>query len=99
MTQTPTDSYSLNMPPVSTVRIDGPALRDLRTRRGVTISQLAARTGRHPKAIGRLECGKGKRASEVFANQLANALGASISEFTFDEGAEEAPPEPEEVAA
>lgn len=79
------------MPPVSTVRINGPALRGLRTRRGFTVKQLAAKTGRHPKAIGRLECGQGKPASEVFAVQLANALGADIADFTVadDESGEE----------
>lgn len=84
------------MPPVSTVRINGPVLRDLRTRRGLTIKLLAAKTGRHPKAIGRLECGQGKPASEVFAFQLARALGLDDpSEFTLDE----AEAEPEGAAA
>lgn len=85
LTRTPSDSYSLHMPLVDTVRIDGPALRDLRTRRGLTLPQLASRTGRHPKAIGRLECSNGKPASKVFAVQLALALGEGedFSAFTI----------------
>lgn len=63
------------MPLVSTVRIDGHALRDLRTRRGLTRQQLAGKTGRRNSSIRNLETGGGKRASLVFAYQLANALG------------------------
>jgi len=83
------------MPLVSTVRIKGRELRDLRTRRGLTMVQLAAKVGRHPQSIRRLETGSGKLASEVFANQLANALGADLAEFTVTDEEDET----EEVAA
>lgn len=70
------------MPPVSTVRINGSALRALRISRGLEVRQLAARVGRHPQSVRRLETGHGKHAGKVFAQQLANALEADTSEFT-----------------
>jgi len=73
------------MPPVSTVRINGPALRELRTSKGVAIGRLAKKTGRHPKSIGRLEQGDGKPASLVFANQIARALRAKVADFALPE--------------
>lgn len=79
------------MPQVSTVRIDGRALRGLRTRRGLTVTQLAAKTGRHPQSVRRLETGGEKLASEVFAYQLANALEVELADFTLtDSTADEA---------
>lgn len=70
------------MPPVSTVRINGRALRALRISRGLEVRQLAARVGRHPQSVRRLETGHGKLAGQVFAQQLANALKVNVSEFT-----------------
>lgn len=79
------------MPPVRTVRIKGPALRDLRERRGLTVARLARKIGRHCQSITRLEIDRdGKEASRVFAYQLANALKADISDFTFPEDDAEA---------
>lgn len=83
------------MPPVSTVRINGSALRALRITRGLEVRQLAAKVGRHPQSVRRLETGRGKLAGKVFAQQLANALEADLSEFT----AEEDETEPEGAAA
>lgn len=70
------------MPQVSTVRVNGTALRGIRTRSGLTVRQLAAKAGRHPQSVRRLETGAGKLCSEVFAHQLANALKVEIGEFT-----------------
>lgn len=63
------------MPQTRAVRINGPALRSLREQRGLTVPQLAARAGRHPQSVRRLETGDGKYAGVVFAYQLANGLG------------------------
>ena len=84
------------MPQVSTVRIDGRALRGLRTRRGLTVTQLAAKTGRHPQSVRRLETGGEKIASEVFAYQLANALQAELAEITLNDST---PDDPEQDAS
>lgn len=74
------------MPQVSTVRINGPALRGIREQRGLSVQQLARKIGRHRQAITRLEISKeGKPASLVFANQLANALSTDIAEFALTE--------------
>lgn len=83
------------MPLVSTVRINGSALRDLRTRRGLTVAQLARKTGRRGSSIRNLEVSDGKAASLVFAHQLANALKVDPAEFTVPEDE----PEASEVAA
>ena len=80
------------MPPVSTVRVKGGVLRTLRTQRGLTMKQLAARVARHPQSIRRLETGDGKLASEVFAYQLANALGVDVGDFTYADDKAEAGP-------
>lgn len=77
------------MPQVSTVRIDGRALRDLRTRRGLSVRRLAKKIGRHYQSVTRLEIGAGKRASLVFAYQLANALKADLADLTLAEDAPE----------
>lgn len=77
------------MPQTRAVRINGPALRDLREQRGLTVRQLAARIGRHPQSIRRLETGDGKFAGVVFGNQLANGLATDLADFTFPEDEDE----------
>ena len=90
LTPTPVDSYSFNMPQVSTIRINGRALRELREQRGLTVQQLARKIGRHRQSITRLEISNGKPASRVFAYQLVNALETDLSEITLSEDDAEA---------
>jgi transcriptional regulator with XRE-family HTH domain len=82
------------MPPVSTVRVNGPALRAIRKRRGLTLPQLAGKCGphRHPQGIRKLETEDGKAASEAFVSEIARALKVDASEFTI---AADGEPEPE----
>lgn len=83
------------MPQVRTVRVNGEALADLRTRRGLTITKLAKMIGRHRQSVNKLETGRITHASEVFAYQIANALKVNVSEFTdapADEGQQEQEP-------
>lgn len=91
------------MPKVTTVRVNGPVLRGLRTRRGLTVRQLAGKISRHPQSVRYLETGTGKLASEVLAWQIANALGIDIADFTGDttedEATEDEATEPEGAAA
>lgn len=67
------------MPKVSTVPVSGGTLRTLRLDSGMTVPQLAKKTGRHPQSVRRLETSKDKRASLVFACQLAKALGVDVT--------------------
>jgi transcriptional regulator with XRE-family HTH domain len=71
------------MPPVRTVRPNGPAIRELRLRRGLSVRDLAEITGprgRHQQAIRHLE-NETRLASEVLIHQLANALEVDVSEL------------------
>lgn len=77
------------MPQVRTVRINGEALRALRTSRGLSAAKLARMIGRHYKTVSRLEWDETKLASEVLACQLAIALKVDVSEFAVTEGAED----------
>ncbi len=71
------------MPQVSTFRVNGEALRAIRTRRGLSLRRLAAMCPpRHAQSIRKLETATGKPVSEVFAYQIANALEVDVSEFT-----------------
>ena len=71
------------MPLVSTFRINGDALRELRSNRGLSLRQLAAMCPpRHAQSIRKLETATGKPVSRIFASQIANALGVHVSEFT-----------------
>jgi transcriptional regulator with XRE-family HTH domain len=72
--------------PQVTFRVNGDALRALRVRRGLSLRQLAAMCPpRHAQSIRKLETATGKPVSEVFAHQIANALGVGVSEFTDQE--------------
>ena len=89
------DSYSWAMPPVSTYRVNGPALREIREDRGLTLRQLAQKLGtdryRHPQGIRKYETEPGGKAiSRDYARQIARALSVHVSEFT------DAPPEDDE---
>lgn len=69
--------------PQVTFRVNGDALRALRVHRGLSLRQLAAMCPpRHAQSIRKLETASGKPVSEVFAYQIANALGVDVSEFT-----------------
>lgn len=70
------------MPLTSTYAVRSEALREWRERRGLTLRQLGAKTGRHPQAIRKLETENGKRIGRVFAWQIANALDVHPSAFT-----------------
>lgn len=90
------------MPIVSTFRVNGERLRALRVRRGLSLRQLAALCPpRHAQSIRKLETATGKPVSEVFAYQIANALGVEVTDITLPAQDEqrEAPAEPDEVAA
>lgn len=94
------------MAKTTSVRIKGEALRDLRERRGLSVADLARRcgSGRHPQSIRRLETAvppreEPKRASRVFAHQIASALGVDISEFTIPADASPAQAVPRDQAS
>ena len=71
------------MAKTSTFRVRGTALRELRTRRGLSLRQLAAMCPpRHAQSIRKLETATGKPVSRVFAYQIANALAVDVSDFT-----------------
>ena len=55
-------------------------LRDLRTRRGLSVRQLAARSGVHYTTLSRFENGLAPREAHVRA--LADALGVSPRTLT-----------------
>ena len=61
------------MPRVATVRPNGKAIRAQRVRQGLSTNQLGKMTGRHPQSIRNLEL-RDWPASELFVNQVANAL-------------------------
>ena len=72
--------------PQVTFRVNGDALRALRVHRGLSLRQLAAMCPpRHAQSIRKLETASGKPVSEVFAHQIANALGVDVDEFTDQE--------------
>jgi len=75
------------MPPVRTVKPDGPKIRRLRIARGITVGGLAATIARHPQTVTNIE-GQSRAASHVLINQIANALGVDPAELTAE-------PEPE----
>ena len=77
------------MPPVETVRQDGPKIRELRIRAGVSLTDLGKQIHRHPKALGHLER-ETRRASRVMISQLANAFGVQPDELIRDDDEEPA---------
>jgi transcriptional regulator with XRE-family HTH domain len=67
------------MPLVETVRPNGKAIRAARTRQGLSARHLAAMIHRHEKSITKLESSKNALASQVFINQIANALKVDVN--------------------
>ena len=78
------------MPRVATVRPNGKVIRALRVSRGLSTSQLAKMCGpyRHPQSIRNLEL-RDWPASELFLNQVANALQVDVSELVLAEDDED----------
>jgi len=72
------------MPRVATVKPNGPVIRALRVRKGLSTKQLGKMTGRHPQSIRRLEITTDP-ASELLVQQVANALKVDISELVLPE--------------
>lgn len=72
------------MPPVSTYRVNGPALRAIREDRDLTLRQLAQRLGphRHPQGIRKYETEDGKAMGQDYAKQIARVLKVHVSRFT-----------------
>lgn len=68
------------------IEIDGPKLRQIRVKRGLSRSMLAARIYRGERTIIGLENGYWD-AGEILANQIANALGIDLREITRKPGA------------
>lgn len=68
--------------------LDGQALRALRIRRGLTLAELARRTGHHQKAIANLEQNR-RGASRVMVVHLAEALGIDPDEMPRCEDGED----------
>lgn len=91
------DSYSWGMPPVSTYRVNGPALREIRKDRGLTLRQLAQRLGphRHPQGIRKYETEAGKAMGRDYAKQIACVLQVHVSEFTDAPAEDDEKPEAE----
>lgn len=97
LTPAPRGSYCVYMPRIQTVHPNGEAIRELRTRQGLSARQLAAKIGRHEKSITKLECNPDALASRVFIHQIANALKVDVSELIKPD--EDAGDEPTKRAA
>lgn len=80
------------MPRPPGIRVDGPKIRRIRIRRGITVTDLASRIGRARGSIWNIEA-QDAPVSEVFVNQLANALGVSVEDITKSGDGEETPAE------
>ena len=80
------------MPRIQTVHPNGEAIRDERTRQGLSARKLAAMIGRHEKSITKLECNPDALASRVFIYQIANALNVDVNVLIRpDEDADDKP--------
>lgn len=64
---------------------DGPKIRQLRIDRGITVTDLAKRIGRHRDTIWGVEGPKKWAMSEVLASQLATALSTPDERITVDD--------------
>ena len=68
------------MPKVVTVKPNGPVIREIRERRGLTAEQVGAATGRSPQSVRRMESND-DRVGRLFAGQVARALGVSLDDL------------------
>jgi ribosome-binding protein aMBF1 (putative translation factor) len=67
---------------VRTLTPDGDEIRARRLELALSPEQLAAKIGRHPQTIRRLEAGRIKKASELLIHQVALALGVKAKDIT-----------------
>jgi DNA-binding XRE family transcriptional regulator len=78
---------------------DGPKIRQLRVDRGITVTDLAKRIGRHKDTIWGVEGEKKRPMSDVLASQLAKALSTPDERVTVeditDQGDDDIRSEPE----
>jgi len=72
------------MPRVATLTPNGPAVRALRVRRGLSTTQVGKMVGRHAQTIRNVELAK-TAASELLMYQIANAFKVDITEITVAE--------------
>lgn len=73
------------MPRPPGLRPDGPKIRQLRVDRGITVTDLARRIGRHKDTIWGIEGEKKRPMSDVLASQLARALSTPDERVTIDD--------------
>jgi len=62
------------MPTPTTIEVNGPALREIRIRSGLGVSQLATASGVQRPYIAKLELGHSRRVSPKVFNALIAAL-------------------------
>jgi DNA-binding XRE family transcriptional regulator len=67
------------------LRPDGPKIRQLRVDRGITVTDLAKRIGRHKDTIWGVEGEKKRAMSDVLASQLAKALSTPDDPVTVED--------------
>lgn len=72
------------MPPIPTVRPNGPAIRTLRKSRGLTGMELSAKSGVAPSAISYYER-ELKQCSLALLTKLANALEVPVQAICKDD--------------
>lgn len=68
------------MPRVVTVKVNGPVLREIRERKGLTAEEVGAAIGRHPQAIRRIERTP-DRVGRLFVGQVARVLEVDVDEL------------------
>lgn len=67
-----------------TLPYDGPKIKRLRERAGLTLVELGAQVRRHPESLRHIERGT-KNASVVTLGRIANALGVPLEEIATDD--------------
>jgi transcriptional regulator with XRE-family HTH domain len=72
------------MPKVVTVKPNGPVIREIRERQGLTAEQVGAAIGRNPQSIRRMESNN-DRVGRLFVGQVARVLGVSVDELILPE--------------
>lgn len=88
------------MPPVETVRPDGPKIRALIRANGYSVSGLGRSIGRHPQTISDVVRGRQAAVSIPLLFQIARALHVAPGEISDYAGSGiESAPEPKGTAA
>jgi len=85
------------MPPVATVKPNGPEIRRLRSLRGWGARDLAQKIGRHPRSVANAE--RGQTVSLVLASQIAHALGVDPRKVILSEPGGQEPAASAQVTA